>query len=305
MKNVFRHRIIRVLLLITLLTTALTNHYILAQDTVDISDVKFEIVCEDTVGMKGLVHIGYVVDCGNQFNPDFLELKIPKFENDCAKLLYVGKDGTRTSHSIINGKMTTTHKIKWDATLRAITEGSFQTPEVSLLYQNNPLDILPKSKTVVISDNTIHSDRNKQDADTVVKIPDNAIIRLEAVLDKNTINLGDSVLLRVKLQSDQSISQVRFDKPMEIDDCFCENIVTMIVDEPVQTTVNGAKCNEWILYEYLLTPLKSGVIKIPEIKINGNCSIRKDEKDSFWGHLPKYYNVPFQVQSNAIKLKVK
>lgn len=304
MKNIFRHRFINMSLLITLLTSALTNQYTLAQDSIDISDVKFEVVCEDTVGMKELIHIGYVLDYGDQFNPDFLELKIPNFETECAKLLYVGKTGTSTSHSIINGKMTTTHKIKWNATVRAIKEGSFQTPDVSLLYQNNPLDILPKPKTIVISENTNLLDINKQENDTVIKIPDNAIILLEAVLDKSTINLGDSVLLRVKLQSDQSFSQVRFDGPVEIDDCFCEYIET-IADEPVQTTINGVTCNEWILAEYRLTPLKSGVIKIPEIKIKGNCSIRKDEKNSFWGYLPKYHDVTFQAHSKVMKLNVK
>lgn len=304
MKNVFRLRISSLLLLITLLTIALTNQYILAQDSIDMSNVKFEIVCEDTVGVKELVHIGYVLDYGDQFKPDFLELKFPKFETDCAKLLYVGKSGTSTSHSIINGKMKTTHKVKWEATIRAIKEGSFQTPNVILLYQNNPLDISPKYKSVVISENANIPEENKHKNDTVIKIPDNAIIRLYAVLDKSSINLGDSVLLQVKLQSDQSFSQVRFDGPIEIDDCFCENIET-IAGEPIRTAVDGIECYEWIISEYLITPLKSGAIKIPKIKIKGNCCIRRDEQDSFWGSLPKYYNVPFQAHSNEIKLKVK
>lgn len=303
MKDIFRHRIGSISLILSLLTMALASQSVMAQDPINLSNVKFEIVCEDTVEMGKKIHIGYVLDYGDQFNPEFLELIIPNFETDCAKLLYVGKTGTSTSHSIVNGKVTTRHKVKWDATVRAIKEGPFQTPDVSLLYQNIPLDILPKTKTVVISENT-NLPATKQENDTVIKIPDKAIIRLETDLDKGTINLGDSVLMRVKLQSDQSFSQVRFDGPVEIDDCFCEYIET-IAGEPIQRTINGVECNEWILAEYRLTPLKSGVIEIPEIRIKGNCSIREDKLDSFWGSLPKYHDVPFQAYSKAIKLKVK
>jgi hypothetical protein len=303
MNNVFRHRISRLSLLITLLAT-LTNQHILALDSIDISDVKLEIVCKDTVRVNELVHIEYVLDYRNQFIPDSLELKIPEFETECAKLLYVHKSETCVYHNTINGKTKTTHKIKWDATIRAIEEGRFQTPNVSLLYQNNPIDISPKHKSVVVLENANMKKGNKHKKDTVIKLPDNAIIRLDAVLDKGSINLGDSVLLQVKLKFDQPISQVRFDKPIEIEDCFCEKIEA-IANETIKTTVDGIECYECIISEYLIIPLKSGVIKIPKIKIKGECYIQKDEQDSFWDPQSKYYDVPFQAQSNEIKLKVK
>lgn len=304
MKNIFRLRINSLSLLITLLTIVLTNQYILAQESIDMSNIKFEIVCEDTVGVKDLVHIGYVLDYGDQFKPDFLELKIPKFETDCAKLLYVGKTGTSTSFNMIRGKQTTTHKVKWDATIRTTKEGKFTTPDVTLIYKNDTLDVFPNSKTIIIVEPTKLSNNSDTDNDTVIKIPDNAIIRLVTVLDKNSINLGDSVSMQIKFQSDQSFSEVKFETPLEIDDCFYQNLETF-TNQPVQTTIDGVECNEWIISEYLLTPLKSGVIKIPEIRIKGNCSIRKDQPDSFWGSLPKYYNIPFQAHSKEIKLKVK
>lgn len=304
MKYIFRHCTGSISLILSLLTMVLAGQSVMAEDSFNLSNVKFEIVCEDTVEMGKKFHMGYVLDYGDLFDPESLELKIPNFETDCAKLLYVGKTGTSTSHSIVNGKVTTTHKVKWDAIVRAIKEGSFQTPDVSLLYQNNPLDISPEPKTIVISKKANLPTTNKQENDTVIKIPDNAIIRLETNLDKRTINLGDSVLLQVKLQSNQSFNQVRFDGPLEIEDCFCENI-EKIAGDPIQTIVDGVECYEWIIAEYRLTPLKSGVIVIPEIKIKGNCSIRKDEQDSFWGSLPKYHDVPFQSHSNVINLKVK
>lgn len=304
MKNIFRLRLCSLSSSITLLTIILTNQCLLAQNSTDWSNVKFEIVCEDTVGVKELVHIGYVLDYGDQFKPEFLELKIPKFESDCAKLLYMGKTGMSTSLNMIRGKQTTTHKVKWDATIRTTKEGEFTTPDVILIYNNDTLDVSPKSKIIIIAEPTKLSKSSSTDNDTIIKIPDNAIIRLVTILDKSSICLGDSVNMQVKLQSNQSFSEVKFEAPLEIDDCFYENLETY-TNQPVQTTVDGVECNEWIISEYLLTPLKSGIIKIPEIKIKGNCTIRKDEQDPFWGSLPKYYNVPFQTNSKETRLKVK
>lgn len=304
MKNVFKSRISSLTWLIVLSTIVLANQNILAQDSVDMSNVKLEIFCEDTIGVGEQLNIGYVLDYEDQFNPKFLELKIPEFETDCARLLYVGKSGTSTSHSTINGKMKTTHKVKWEAKIKAVKEGTFQTPNVTLSYQSTPLEISPKHKSVVISDIANIPAEKEHKKDTAIKIPDNAIFRLDAVLGKGAINLGDSVLLQVKLQSNQGLSEVKLETPLEIDDCFYENLESF-TNQPVKTTVNGVECDEWIIYEYLLTPLKSGVIKIPEIKIKGNCIVCRDEPDSFWGSLPKSYHVPFRTHSNEIKLKVK
>lgn len=110
--------------------------------------------------------------------------------------------------------------------------------------------------------------------------------------------------MQIKLQSNQRFSEVRFDTPVEIDDCFYENIET-IAAEPIKIAVDGVECNEWIVSEYLLIPLKSGIIRIPEIKIKGNCTVQKEETDPFWGSLPQFYNVPFHAKSKEIKLKVK
>lgn len=301
MKDSFRHKIVGISLVIMFLTTALFNPYILAQEPLDLSNVKFKIVCNDTVSVNERIPIEFVLDYENQFNPDFLELKIPNFETECAKLLFVGKTLTNTSHSIINGNKKTTHKVKWVVSIKTVKEGRFLTPDVILLYKNDTLDISPKSKTIVIKEG---ADASKLRNDTAKKGSYNTLIRLITVLDKGTINLGDSVLMQIKLQSNQRFSEVRLDTPVEIDDCFYENIET-IAAEPINIAVDGVECNEWIVSEYLIIPLKSGIIRIPEIKIKGNCTVQKEETDPFWGSLPKFYNVPFHAKSKEIKLKVK
>ena len=51
MKNIFRHRIGSISLILSLLTMALASQSVMAQDPINLSNVKFEIVCEDTVEM--------------------------------------------------------------------------------------------------------------------------------------------------------------------------------------------------------------------------------------------------------------
>lgn len=304
MKDSFRNHIVDIPLVIIFLITVGFNPYMSAQKPLDLSNVKFKIVCNDTVSVNERIHIEYVLDYENQFNPDFLELKIHNFETDCARLLYVGKTGSSTNLCIINGQKATTHKVKWDAVIKTIKEGFFVTPNVILLCKNDTLDISPKAKTIVVKEDTSSWDVEKLRNDTVTKIPDNAIIQLATVLDKGTINLGDSVVMQIKLQSNQNISEGRFETPIEIDDCFYENI-EMIATEPAKIAVNGVECNEWILAEFRLIPLKSGIIRIPEIKIKGICTVRKKVKVPFLGSLPKIYDVIFQAKSKEIELKVK
>lgn len=51
MKDIFRHRIGSISLILSLLTMALASQSVMAQDPINLSNVKFEIVCEDTVEM--------------------------------------------------------------------------------------------------------------------------------------------------------------------------------------------------------------------------------------------------------------
>lgn len=297
MKCSFNNRILGISLFKMVLIMISSNQIILAQKSIDLSNVKFEIICNDTVGVNENAYIGYVLDYQDQFNPDSLELITQDFENDCSRLLYAAKTSTSTNVSTINGKTTTTHQVKWNAVIKTEKEGKFLTPGIILLCNNDTIDISPKSKVVVIKERTNPSDLSKLK-------PDNEIIRLVTVLDKESINLGDSVLMQVKLQSNQSFWEVRNDNLVEIDDCFYEN-KNMFFGEPIQITVDGVECLEWIVTEYILTPLKSGVIKIPEFKLKGNYKVEIARPDAFWGTLSSYQDVPFQTQSKEIKLKVK
>lgn len=303
MKDSLKNHILGISLVIIFLTTVAFNSYILAQEPLDLSNVKFEIVCNDTVRLNERINIEYILDYDNQFDPYFLEFKILNFETECAKLLHAGETSTQFTYNSINGK--STHKIKWDVSIYTVKEGSFVSPDVIVLYKNifknDTLDISPKSKTIVIKEGW---DASKLRNDTVKKESDNTIIRLRTVLNKRTINLGDSVLMQIKLQSNQNLRDADFETPVEIDDCFYEKI-DMIDREPIEITVDGIKCYEWIISEYFLTPLKSGTIKIPEIKIKGNYMVKKEETHPFWRTLPRLYPVPFHAKSEEIKLKVK
>ncbi len=303
MKNAIFQGFFRISLFLTVLATLLPGHDILAKGSHDISNVKFKIECSDTAYLKERsVNIRYILDFGDQFNPNYLELKISDFDSDCAKLLYVGK-AISSSRSIISGKETLRHIVNWNVALRPVKEGLFVTPDVVLLYRNDTLDVSPKSKTIVIAEHTRPSGPDVDKSETSVKESDKEIIRLLTFLDKESVNLGDSVTMQIKLQSNQRISDGRFDSPLEIDDCYYESI-SMWSDEPIETTVDGIKCYEWTLLKYNLIPLKTGVIEIPEISMTLNISVPTADTDPFWGFPTGFDNVPIQVHSKEVKLKV-
>lgn len=294
-----KNRQIRLVVVMLLLAAVVVPYqYCEAKNNHDLTDVRFNVLCEDTVDVGKTVFVKYVFDYGDQFIPDFLDLKIPEFKSDYAKLLFLSKTDIKESFMDTNGERTTTHKIGWTATMKTIKEGKFLTPEAILIYSNDTLNIAPINKTIEVAKQGSPSDTYHKK--TTIKAPDNTIIRLVTVLDKSTINLGDSVYMRIKLQFNQNFSKIRFDAPIKIDDCLYEYIETFN-DEPVITIVDGIECHEWVISELCLTPLKAGVIKIPKIKIKGNYTIVEYEQ----GSLPKAVSVPFKARSNGLKLKVK
>lgn len=238
-----------------------------------------------------------------------MELRIPVFISDYATLKYLARSSSSKSISNKNGKMTTTNKIKWGVTIKPLKEGQFTTPEVILLNKNDTVPISQVSKTVIISnDITRHKEKKSESTQkdkTKSRIPDNAIIRLISVIDRDEICLGDSVIMKVKLQSNQeSFRDVKCYESIEIDDCFYESKGWNTAN-PVPVTVDGMDCFEWNIFEYALTPLTSGTIKIPKIKIKGTYRVRDDKSDPFSDSWWQFYNVPFKTQSNELKLKVK
>ncbi|MDE6551377.1 MAG: BatD family protein [Muribaculaceae bacterium] len=279
----------------------------LAYDNFDLANVKFEVICEDSVSANENIHLEYVLDYGDQFDPNSLELRIPEYISDCAIVKYLARSSSSKSISNKNGKMTTTNKIKWGASIKPLKEGQFTTPEVILLHKNDTIPISPVSKTVTIA-NKVKERKDKEEKSSLKNevsntMPDNVIIRLETVLDRDAINLGDSVLMKVKLQSNQSpFNNIRI-APIEIDDCFYESDGWNSA-EPVPITIDGKDCFEWTVLEYMLTPLVTGTIRIPEIEIKGVYRAREDDPDLFF-HLSPFRNVPFKTHSNKLKLKVR
>lgn len=304
-----KHHIVNQLLLI-LAFIVISCPYAHAKENLDLSNVTLEVLCKDSVTVNEDISVDYVLDYGDQFNPDSLELTIPEYNSDCALVKYLTRTASSKSISMTNGKMTTTNKIKWTAILRPLKEGHFVTPDVVLLHNNDTIAISPGTKDVIISNNITENKHKNSEAakkdDAKNTSQEKAIFRLETVLDKNTISLGDSVLMQIKFQSNQDgFNNVKIDPEIEIDDCFYEKIKTTVKDgTPV--TVDGKACYEWIIAEYVLTPLVPGTITIPKIQMKGTYRASKELDDPFFkNYLRQFYEVPFITHSDKQKLKVK
>ncbi len=304
-----KHHIVNQLLLI-LAFIVISCPYAHAKENLDLSNVTLEVLCKDYVTVNEDISVDYVLDFGDQFNPKALELTIPECNLDCAFVKYFIKTSSNKSISMTNGKKTTTHRITWTATIKTLKEGHFRTPDVVLLHYNDTVAVFPGTKDIIITKNITENQNKKSEApkkdDAKNTCQEKAIFRLETVLDKNTISLGDSVLMQIKFQSNQDgFNNVKIDPEIEIDDCFYEKIKTTVKDgTPV--TVDGKACYEWIIAEYVLTPLVPGTITIPKIQMKGTYRASKELDDPFFkNYLRQFYEVPFITHSDKQKLKVK
>lgn len=121
-------------------------------------------------------------------------------------------------------------------------------------------------------------------------------------LDKSTVNVGEPVLVTVKLATREQITSVGNVK-YEFDYCYTERIVNT---EPLgweTETINGIRYQTTPLLKYRLRPLQSGDIALHPIEMQITKIIRvSDPTDMLLGTSLQY--VQQSIKSDALVLKV-
>ncbi len=285
-------------LVLAVLIACTTTAYLFAKDSEIQQDLlSMSIKCPEQVTVGNKFVVEYQLTYPGDLSDKDLNISLTTRSELASLLIDIPATSNSFTTNVINGKINKISSKKWAFTFRANYTGRFTTPCFAITEGNDTLSISSINKLIEITkdnkriENTNY-DENKTDTTQV-------ITRLE--LDKNTIQLGDSLVLKVILLSNCSgINSLTYiDTPM-IEDCYLDKLIES-TSEPSEEIINQCKYYKWIIGEYIAIPLKKGVFKIDPVRFKGEKWIREPLNDSFWGTLK---NVPFETQSNRMIFNV-
>ena len=171
------------------------------------------------------------------------------------KLFFVHSQQQSSNTVILNGKASS--KLSWHVTLIPQEEGEFTIPSMSIdtsegILLSEPITIYVEKKS------SINSEFSKMEG-----------VDLISEVSKDNPYKNESVIYTVKLISKRNLANLQLQK-IEVEGAIFESHGEPKIYERI---VNGMQVNI-IEFTHLITPLKAGILKIPEAVIQGAIPIK-------------------------------
>ena len=176
----------------------------------------------------------------------------------------------------------------------------YNVPEVTIASKEKERKSVVNATNSTVPVNDKLKEKSNQIDNSKELVSDSTILVLS--LDKSTVNIGEPVLVTVKLATCEQITSI-VNVKYEFDYCYTERIVNT---EPLgweTETINGIRYQTTPLLQYRLRPLQSGDIVLHPIEIQITKAIRvPDSTDMLFGMSLQY--VKQSIKSDALVLKV-
>lgn len=268
--------------------------------------VKFEVVCKRNVVLGEQFNVSYILE-GNGSN-----FEMPNF-NDFE---VVGGPFSSSSSSvqIINGSVVKATTTTYSVCLRALKEGSLTIPAATITVNRKKIKSPTMGITVVAGGgNTTYSSSSKSGYSNNSQ---NAEIFLEAIPSKETVCVGEQIVLTYKIYYTVSISQLFISKAPSYSGFLTKDITdNNCTLQQSPTMKNGKQYAVATVQEIALTPTKSGILTIDPMEISCIAQIRtqkskqstNDPFEDFFGDImgSSYTNVKKEIKSQPISIEVK
>lgn len=257
--------------------------------------VKMSVSCPTTVAVGDKFDVVYQVEYDETVNADILKLDIGPIGRN-AVMLYGPAKSTRMSYSKTNaGGMVARSGVTWLYKFRAVKEGEFEVPDFVLTLDSDTISNLPSIDRAI---QIVSDAKDLNGCDNVNRV-DSAQVVLKLELDKDKIQLGDSIECSLKLVTNASLSQGSFEKALSVDDCYLESMSP----EQVDPTVSGGYA-EYEIERYRIIPLKKGRFVIEPVKISGTREKSVSPVSDFGFADGRHESVPFEAETERINFEV-
>lgn len=203
-----------------------------------------------------------------------------------------------SSMQIINGKVSSSKTTSYTYYVTALNEGTLTIGEASVKSEGKTVRSQAGQMQV-----TKANPKTKQA--NSYNIAEN--VYLKATASRRRIFQGEQIVVSYKLYSKINLADINLTIVPELNDFWKEEIETN--SSAKLEVIDGVKHNVWEISRFILTPQKSGKLKIDPMSINVTVQIKnKRSRDPFgdpFGFFGSYQNIEEEISSKNINVTVK
>jgi hypothetical protein len=194
---------------------------------------------------------------------------------------------------IINGTINSSKTTSFSYYVSALSEGVLTIPAATIKIEGKKIQSQPIKITVK------KADPNKKSG---FQIGDN--VKVEVEVSRRNIFQGEQVLVSYKLFSKINLADISITQFPNLNGFWNEEIETN--SKAKVQNIDGVNYRVWEINKSMLTPQKSGDLKIDPMKINITVQLKSQNRSGdIFGMFNNYKNVVEEIQSKQITIKVK
>lgn len=196
---------------------------------------------------------------------------------------------------IINGKVSTEKKVTYTYTLRPKKKGKLIVEQASIYadgkyYKSQPLEITVLDESKSPRDLNSPTEITKQNLHFVVE------------LSKNKIYIGEPLIATYKLYFNNQINSPNIASLPSFDGFISSEINLNNERQTSKGSYKGQYFNEYVLKQYVLTPNKSGNIKLDPFKLDINVEIPTGKVDWFGRNYVTEHQITLKTDTKYIEV---
>ncbi|MBP5398585.1 MAG: BatD family protein [Bacteroidales bacterium] len=258
-----------------------------------------------------------LVEAGESFNVSFVydgSESVSDFKWDGGQdflVVWGPQQGSSTSVSIVNGKMTKTVRRSYTYVLQAPRAGVFTLPAATLQAKGRTLSSPQRQIEVVGARPQGGNARpgaaapgQSQDAQAVQAAEDDIIFRM--IVDKDNVVLGEPVRVTLKLYQRVNISGLDDAKLPSFNGFWSQDVTPQRDIQFVRENYKGAIYNAAVIKDYVLIPQRSGGLAIEPAELTCLVYQRVSQNTGsiFDGFFDDYTTIRKRVATQARTIKV-
>lgn len=241
------------------------------------------------------------VAVGEQFRIDFI------FEGDASNFRGPTLNGLRklsgpnqsssSSMQIINGKVSRSKTTTYSYYVTALNEGSLTIGQASVTSKGQTFRSQAEKITVLKA--------NPKTQNTSFSISENVV--LKSTINRSSIFQGEQIVVSYKLYSKINLADINLTMVPELNGFWKEEVE--VNSNGKIEIIDGVRHKVWDISRFILTPQKSGTLKIDPMAIDITIQVKnKRSNDPFgdpFGFFGSYQTIVEEVSSKSLTVNVK
>ena len=238
---------------------------------------------------------------GEQFRIDFI------FEGDASNFRGPTLNGLRklsgpnqsssSSMQIINGKVSRSKTTTYSYYVTALNEGSLTIGQASVTSKGQTFRSQAEKITVLKA--------NPKTQNTSFSISENVV--LKSTINRSSIFQGEQIVVSYKLYSKINLADINLTMVPELNGFWKEEVE--VNSNGKIEIIDGVRHKVWDISRFILTPQKSGTLKIDPMAIDITIQVKnKRSNDPFgdpFGFFGSYQTIVEEVSSKSLTVNVK